>query len=130
VTPEPAILIVDDVSDIVEEMIQMLDLLDLAAVGAHSIDAAINQLRAHAAVRVVVCDLRLPGESGTSILKRIDADEALARRNIAYMFMTGDADQARMVASLSNGVVLTKPINPRTLIETIATLLEPKTGNS
>jgi DNA-binding response OmpR family regulator len=44
--------------------------------------------------------------------------------------MTGDAEQARMVAARPNGVVLTKPINPRTLIATIVGLLESKAGDS
>jgi CheY-like chemotaxis protein len=130
VTINPVILIVDDVSDIVEEMIQMLELLDLSAVGAHSIDEAMHQLGRHADVRLVVCDLRLPGESGTEILKRVDTEQALSGRQLAYLFMTGDAEQARMVAARPNGVVLTKPINPRTLIATIVGLLESKAGDS
>jgi DNA-binding NtrC family response regulator len=128
VMQEPTILIVDDVSDIVDEMIQMLELLDLSAVGAHSIDAAIKQLSLHSAIRLVVCDLRLSGESGIEIPKRIEADPALTGREFAYLFMTGDADQARSVAMRPNGVVMTKPINPRKLIATIVELLERKAG--
>lgn len=127
---QPTILVVDDIADIVDEMIQMLELVDLAAVGAGSVRTAIAQIDAHPEIRVVVSDLRLSGESGTEILARADADAAMAARKLAFLFMTGDADQAHALARLPNSAVLTKPIDPRILIKTIVELVESTSGRS
>ena len=127
---EPTILVVDDIADIVDEMVQMLDLVDLSAVGAGSVGAAIEQIGAHPGIRVVVSDLRLSGESGTEIPTRVDSDPALTRRNLSFLFMTGDTDQARAMARRPNSTVLSKPIDPRTLITTITELVESTSGRS
>lgn len=126
----PTILIVDDVRDIVEEMIQMLELLDLIAVGTGSVGSAIEQLCIYPDIRVVVSDLRLAGESGIDIPQRVAADPAFAGRKLDYVFMTGDSDQTRITAMMPGSAVLTKPINPRTLIAQISDLLEGKAGRS
>jgi len=126
----PKILVVDDVRDIVEEMIQMLELLDLIAVGTGSVGSAIEQLSAHPEIRVVVSDLRLAGESGTEIPARVAIDPRLAGRAFDYVFMTGDSDHTRISAAMPDSVVLTKPINPRALIAQISSLLEGKAGTS
>lgn len=125
---QPTILIVDDVADIVDEMVQMLELVDLSAVGAGSVGAAIRLIGMHADIRVVVSDLRLSGESGAEILTRVDADPALAARALTFLFMTGDTDQARAMARRPNAAVLTKPIDPRILITTITDLVRGPPG--
>jgi DNA-binding NtrC family response regulator len=128
--PQPTILVVDDIADIVDEMVQMLELMDLTAVGASTVGAAIGQIDAHPDIRVVVSDLRLSGESGAEILTRVDADPALAGRALAFLFMTGDTDQARAMARRPNIAVMTKPIDPRKLINTITALVQGAPGRS
>ena len=124
----PLVLIVDDVPDIVEEMIHMLALLDLPAVGAGSIGAGLALLVEHPAVRVIVCDLRLPGENGADIAARVAAHPALQGRAVTFLFMSGDTERVETLAAAADHVVLTKPVDPPLLIDSIVAALDADGG--
>lgn len=120
----PIILVIDDVSEIVEELTEMLALMDLPASGAHSIESALDALALHPQIRVVVSDVRLPRESGFQIVRRASGDPRLAGRPLRYIFMTGHLDLTDIADSQHAGILLAKPISPRHLIETIKQSLD------
>ena len=84
------ILVVDDVQEIVEELVALLELLDLPAMGAHSLAEALAILEAVTSIQVVACDVRLNRESGLEIIQRVANNALLADRPLKYVFMTGD----------------------------------------
>lgn len=115
----PVILIIDDVADIVDEMIQMLALLDLPAVGARSVATGIARLGQNPDIRLLVCDLRLPGENGADIRARIAGTPGLEDRSLTIIFMSGDTDRLEAMTVEPGSMILTKPIDPSVLIDTI-----------
>jgi CheY-like chemotaxis protein len=116
---KPVILIIDDVTDIVDEMVQMLALLDLPAVGAGSLATGIAQLVRNPDVALLICDLRLRGENGADIRARIAETAGLEDRVFTIIFMSGDTERAEAIAIEPGNIVLTKPIEPSVLIDTV-----------
>lgn len=119
----PKVLVVDDVQEIVEELTGLLSLLDIAAVGAQSLAQALAILEQQPAIRVVACDVRLHRESGLEIVGKVAASEALAHRNLHYIFITGDPMRSDAIEAGRHCRVLTKPVNPRELIQLVQDLL-------
>lgn len=120
--PEPTLLIVDDVDDIRAEMIEMFDLVGFAAKGAGSIEPALDLLRGHSGIRIVLCDLRLRGECGADLGSRVREDPALSARALDFLFLTGDPAMADLVDP-QLGKVLLKPVDPGLLIRTVEALV-------
>ena len=118
------VLVVDDVIDIVEEMIDMLVLADVRAVGAHTIDQAISALAAHPSITLVISDIRLQHESGLDIPDRVAKDPTLATRALRYVFASGDTEGLARNPADAGHLLLSKPVSPRLLIATIQRLLE------
>jgi DNA-binding NtrC family response regulator len=115
----PVILIIDDVSDIVEEMVEMLALMDLPAIGAGSIAKALPLLDEHRAIRLLICDLRLPCENGADLRERIAGFGGLEDRCFKIIFMSGDSERVEAMVAGPGQIVMTKPIHPSRLIQTI-----------
>jgi DNA-binding NtrC family response regulator len=88
----PGVLVVDDERLLAEETAIGLDLAGIAAVTAGSAAEAMALLRAHAELRVLVSDIRMPQIDGVAL-----ARQALAERGagqLAVIFMTGHATDA------------------------------------
>lgn len=120
---QPVVLVVDNVADIVEELLTLMSLNDILAVGAACLDEALDVLRRESAIRVISCDVRLDRESGTDIVHRIAADPELRGREFQYLFMTGDQMQLNKMQSATACNVLSKPVRPDTLMQTLRQLL-------
>ena len=80
----------------------------------------IADLLARETVDLVVLDLRLPGEDGMEIARRLRADSG-----IPIIMLTGRKDEADRVMGLELGAddYLTKPFSPRELLARIRALL-------
>lgn len=114
------ILVIDDVQEIVEELLELLALLEMPAMGAASLGQAMQVLRDHPTIRVIACDVRLKRESGLEITNMVHNDGALADRELDYIFMTGDSMQPDAIKTHK---VLTKPVRPRELIRLLKEML-------
>ena len=125
----PSILVVDDVVPIVRELVIMLGLMEMPAAGAHSVDEALTVLTDHESLEIVVCDVRLNGESGADLVLCVRNDPRLATRNIRFVFMTGDAMQYDHATSIHGFQVLMKPVSPAVLVRTLGTLLDAGHGS-
>jgi len=83
-----SVLIVDDETMLAEETAMGLELEGLTTLTASSAAEAMVLLRAHAEIGVMLTDIRMPREDGTSLARR-----ALAERDektaLGVIFMTG-----------------------------------------
>ena len=114
------ILVIDDVQEIVEELLELLALLDMPAMGADSLGQALRILRDHPTIRVIACDVRLKRESGLEIIDLVHSDGALTDRRLNYIFMTGDSMQPDTIKTHK---VMTKPVQPGELIRLLKEML-------
>lgn len=117
------VLVLDDFSAIVEELLTLMSLHGIAGIGASNLTEAVEMLERHPAVSVVACDLRLDRESGLDIVSRVRAHPRLAARSFEYVFITGDQMREDLVEGISRYAFLTKPVQPQALIGTIRRML-------
>jgi len=80
----------------------------------------IADVTAHETIDLLILDLRLPGEDGMEIARRIRADS-----NMPIIMLTGRKEEADRVMALELGAddYLTKPFSPRELLARIRALL-------
>jgi CheY-like chemotaxis protein len=117
------VLVVDDVNAIVEELLTLLQLHTIGGAGAADLTAAIEVLERESAICVIVCDVRLDRESGLDIIELIERHPVLCRRKFHYLFVTGDQMQHSRLRSSADLAILTKPVQPSVLIETLHRML-------
>lgn len=117
------VLLIDDVSAIVEELLTFMELHGIPAVGVHDLDEAVAALEANPAIRVLACDVRLGKESGLSIVSRIQEHAELQARPFRYLFITGDPLRLSSLPAQTDHLVLTKPVQPHILINVLRNLL-------
>jgi len=130
VPDEALVLIIDDVPEIVDELVTMLSLLDIPALGAGSLSAAMNVLENEPGLRVIACDVRLAQESGLEILQLIAEQAKLSARSYHFLFMTGDPMRPDAIHAQKRYHLLSKPVQPRQFVEMLQELLAaPDTAN-
>lgn len=111
-----AVLVVDDVLPIVEEMLTLLELRNIPAAAASSLEEAVQALEECTDVTVVVCDVRLGRASGFDLIERVKLNAALSARSIEYVFVTGDPMGVDEIPGGMKPTILTKPVRPGELI--------------
>ena len=128
---EALVLIIDDVPEIVDELVTMLSLLDIPAIGAGSLAAAMAALESAPLLRAIACDVRLARESGLEILELIARHPHLSTRVYGFVFMTGDSMRPEVTLARKEYHLLSKPVQPRALIEILQRMLAaPDTSNA
>jgi DNA-binding NtrC family response regulator len=111
------VLVVDDHDDAREAMKLALTQAGAMVIPAASARAALAHLDA---VKVIVTDYFMPGETGLWLLERVGE----RARTVPVVALTGYADDyAEQLARAPFACVLRKPIDPRRLCETIAAVL-------
>lgn len=120
----PLVLVVDDVVAIVEELVDLLALRGIAAIGAHALREAIALLEQEPTIRIVACDVRLGRESGLEIIALVGANPALSERLFHYVFVTGDPMTIGNLSAIPDASILTKPVQPKALIQLFRELLD------
>ena len=118
-TPKSHILVVDDdpqIRDLLSEYLQANELRVSTAANSSQLSAVV----AESAIDLIVLDLRLAGEDGMSIARRLRDSSA-----IPIIMLTGVRDEADRVMGLELGAddYLTKPFSPRELLARIRTVL-------
>lgn len=119
----PTMLVIDDVVAIVEELLTLMQLHGISAVGAVDLQGAIAVLEREPAIRAISCDVRLDRESGLDIVDCIAAHPTLRHRGFRYLFMTGDQMALDRLGPEPGRAVLSKPVRPAVLIETVQRML-------
>jgi PAS domain S-box-containing protein len=80
---------------------------------------------------VILCDVMMPGEDGISLIRRMrEAEMRAAKPPIPAAAITANGQKANRAAALAAGfqAYLTKPVNTRELMETIAQLARGERG--
>mgnify|MGYP004462833657 CR=1 FL=1 len=86
------ILVVEDESDVREELVEMLELRGFAVCGAASVADGIERVRHASEPLILLTDLRLREGSGLTLVREIDADPALRAKVLRKILMTGHID--------------------------------------
>ena len=115
----PHVLVVDDdpaIRTLIEEYLRENDLRVTAASNGKEMTAALKE---HA-IDLIILDLRMPGEDGMQIARRIRDQSSLP-----IIVVSGRLDEADRVMALELGAddYVTKPFSPRELLARIRTVL-------
>jgi two-component system, OmpR family, response regulator len=113
------ILAVDDDPSVRQMIVHYLSDNDLRVTAVAS-GREIADVMAHETIDLVVLDLRLPGEDGMQIARKLREDS-----DIPIIMLTGRKEEADRVMGLELGAddYLTKPFSPRELLARIRALL-------
>ena len=123
-TIQPHILVVDDdpqIRDLLQEYLTRNELRVSAASSGKEMSSTLTE---HA-VDLVVLDLRLAGEDGMTLVRKLREESA-----IPVIMLTGVRDEADRIMGLELGAddYLTKPFSPRELLARIRTVLRRTKG--
>ena len=121
--PNPVLLFVDDVPEIVDELVTMFALHDVPAVTAGCLAAALQAICDFPSIRLVASDVRLADEKGEDLLALVADHPQLAGRSLSFLFMTGDLMRFSNEPTLDGHPLLLKPVHPARLLETAFGLL-------
>ena len=123
-TIQPHILVVDDDPQIRELLQEYLTQNELR-VSVASTGKEMSATLAEQAIDLVVLDLRLGGEDGMTLARKLREESA-----IPVIMLTGVRDEADRIMGLELGAddYLTKPFSPRELLARIRTVLRRTKG--
>ena len=88
--PRQQLLLVDDEEDALLELAELLEGEGFDCFTATSVKLALQHLTRHPDIALVITDLRMPEESGMSLIKRLR--EHTARQHLPVIVMSGHAD--------------------------------------
>jgi len=116
------ILLVDDEEDALLELAELLEGEGFCCHTATSVKLALQQLTRHPDVALAITDLRMPEESGISLIKRLR--EHTARQHLPVIVTSGHADMDDISDLLRLQVLdlFRKPIYHTRLLETLDNL--------
>lgn len=116
------ILLVDDEEDALLELAELLEGEGFCCYTATSVKLALQQLTRHPDVALVITDLRMPEESGISLIKRLR--KHTARQHLPVIVTSGHADMDDISDLLRLQVLdlFRKPIYHTRLLETLDNL--------
>ena len=117
--PQPHVLALDDDAAVREMIAEYLGQNDIRVTTVES-GAELTAAMARELVDLVILDLRLKGEDGMQIARKLREDSA-----IPILMLTGRTEEADRVMGLELGAddYLTKPFSPRELLARIRALL-------
>ncbi|WP_166362686.1 response regulator [Pseudomonas akapageensis] len=120
--PRQQLLLVDDEEDALFELAELLEGEGFICLTARSVKLALQQLTLHPDVALVITDLRMPEESGISLIRRLR--EHTARQHLPVIVTSGHADMEDVSDMLRLQVLdlFRKPIYHVRLLETLENL--------
>lgn len=115
----PTILVVDDDADIRELVRELVERNHMRALTARNVAEAEQRL-SEASVDLIVLDVMMPGEDGTSFCRRVRAESQLP-----IIMLTALGEDVDRILGLEMGAddYLPKPFNPRELIARMKNVL-------
>lgn len=120
---QAVVLVIDNVAVIVDELLTLMELNEIGALGASDLDGGIAILEAHPSIRVISCDLRLDRESGLDLIERVERHPLLRTRNLRFLFVSGDQLQVDRLPPDKGHAFLSKPVQPAALIAALQHML-------
>lgn len=121
-TQRQQLLLVDDEEDALLELAELLESEGFCCFTATSVKLALAHLTHHPDIALVITDLRMPDESGLSLIKRMR--EHTARQHLPVIVTSGHADMDDVSDLLRLQVLdlFRKPIYHVRLLETLNNL--------
>ena len=116
------ILLVDDEEDALIELAESLENEGFVCFTANSVTFALQELTLHPDIALVITDLRMPEESGISLIKRLR--EHTSRSQLPVIVMSGHAEMDDVSDMLRLQVLdlFRKPIYLVRLLDTLNSL--------
>ncbi|MGU3492821.1 response regulator [Xanthobacteraceae bacterium A53D] len=116
------LLIVDDEPDYLDEVLEALAYEGLTALSAANGLIAVDILRRHPEIHVVVTDIRMPEMDGIALIRAARAE--FDDRDIRFIVVTGHGSKADIERAKAVGVMdcLSKPVAVDTLHRVIKSL--------
>ena len=107
------VLIVDDEEDLIVTLVERLEIRGFEAVAVQTGKTALEQIQKHP-FDVVVLDIKLKGEDGVEVMKRIKQ----IKNNLPVILLTGHMSKETNEEGLKAGAIdyIIKPINIDDLI--------------
>ncbi|MFG6204516.1 response regulator [Pseudomonas retamae] len=126
--PRQQLLLVDDEEDALLELAELLEGEGFVCHTATSVKLALQHLTRHPDIALVITDLRMPEESGMSLIRRLR--EHTAREHLPVIVMSGHADMEDVSDMLRLQVLdlFRKPIYHVRLFETLDNLFPKVRG--
>lgn len=92
---------------------------------------ALEYLREHPDVDIILLDLNMPGMSGLEALESLRQDPRFAGTRVVVLTAAGQAGHVERAQELGALAVITKPFSPKKLYREVATLLgdSPEAGD-
>ncbi|WP_248800315.1 response regulator [Pseudomonas sp. MWU13-2105] len=120
--PRQQLLLVDDEEDALLELAELLEGEGFSCFTATSVKLALSHLTQHPDIALVITDLRMPEESGMSLIKRLR--EHTTRQHLPVIVTSGHADMDDVSDMLRLQVLdlFRKPIYHVRLLETLNNL--------
>jgi CheY-like chemotaxis protein len=115
------VLVVDDEPDITETTVVLFAAHGIPAVTAHNGREALEAVRSHPPPAVVLLDLRMPVMSGEQFLAEREADPTLSGIPVIVCSATADPPARDRLPGVA--AYLSKPADPRELVDTVRRLL-------
>ena len=126
-SPRQQLLLVDDEEEALSELAELLEGEGFCCHTATSVKAALHQLTRHPDIALVITDLRMPEESGISLIKRLR--EHTSRQHLPVIVVSGHADMDDVSDLLRLQVLdlFRKPIYHERLLDTLNALFPQPT---
>ena len=127
-SPRQQLLLVDDEEDALLELAKLLEGEGFCCFTANSVKLALSHLVHYPDIALVITDLRMPEESGMSLIKCLR--EHTTRQHLPVIVTSGDADMDDVSDMLRLQVLdlFRKPIYHVRLLETLNNLFpQPRT---
>lgn len=126
-SPRQQLLLVDDEEEALSELAELLEGEGFCCHTATSVKAALLHLTRHPDIALVITDLRMPEESGISLIKRLR--EHTSRQHLPVIVVSGHADMDDVSDLLRLQVLdlFRKPIYHERLLDTLNALFPQPT---
>ena len=126
-SPRQQLLLVDDEEEALSELAELLEGEGFCCHTATAVKAALHHLTRHPDIALVITDLRMPEESGISLIKRLR--EHTSRQHLPVIVVSGHADMDDVSDLLRLQVLdlFRKPIYHERLLDTLNALFPQPT---
>ena len=126
-SPRQQLLLVDDEEEALSELAELLEGEGFCCHTATSVKAALHHLTRHPDIALVITDLRMPEESGISLIKRLR--EHTSRQHLPVIVVSGhaDMDDVSDLVRLQVLDLFRKPIYHERLLDTLNALFPQPT---
>ncbi|ANB03177.1 response regulator [Ectothiorhodospira sp. BSL-9] len=120
---ECKILILDDESDILDELSAMSSRAGFAPITTVNPEKALDMLKADGDIRVLVSDVRMPGWDGLDLVRALTRDQGEERVEIVFMSGYASRDHVQHALRMEATDFLFKPFREQEFVKAIRTAL-------